>query len=129
MLPTLYKKSSLCWHYFRLAFIVFLCFFIQFCLTFGTFLVLFASFLVPFGALGLSFGTPGPSFDALGPQVRKMTPRERIGREFGVQIGPHFEPNFRFVRKKIGVRLSFSTSTFLSRFFMVFWSPRGTQKR
>ena len=52
-------------------------------------------FWAPFGPLVLSFGTLGPSFGALGPQVRKMTPRERIGREFGVQIGRHVEANFR----------------------------------
>ena len=127
MLPTLYKKSSLCWHYVRLAFIVFFCCFIHFCFTFGIFLVLFASFLGSFCTLGLSFGTLGPSFGALGPQVRKITPRERIGREFGVQIGFHLEPNFHSFSKKYGFGPCFSRFVFLSRFFMVFWPPRGAQ--
>ena len=123
MLPTLYKKSSLCWHYFRLSFIVILCFSIQFVSLLVPFWCSLPSFWVPFGALGLSFGILGPSFGALGPQVRKITPRERIGREFGVQIGLHLEPNFHSFSKKNGFGSFFSRFIFLSRFLWFFGRP------
>ena len=85
----------MCWHYFRLSFIFVLVFHTIFVLLFVSFWCSLSPFWAPFGALGISFVSLGPSFGALGPQVRKITPRERIGKEFGVQIGLHFEANFQ----------------------------------
>ena len=62
-------------------------FFYRFSLTFD-------SLLTSFGVFGQSFGTLGLLSGAIGPQVGRITPRGRIGGEFVVPIGPHFELNF-----------------------------------
>ena len=85
-LPTLCKKSSLCWHYLRLSFIVFFCCFIQFCLTFGVFFcalcLLFGLLLVPLGSL---LAPLGPLLAPLGPKSEK----NKFGGNWGRIRGPN----------------------------------------
>ena len=91
------------------------------------FLCSLAFFWALFYALGLSFGGLGRSFGAFVPQVEKMKPREQIEEQFGVQIGPHFGPSFRYFFEKIGFGQCFCRVLFLNRFFLFFGRLRAAR--